>query len=268
MKPFAACILVILLAFALIAAFDAGPQEHLELRPLAPEGYSYADAARCADCKGPDNSFMPRAAGVDITGEKPVPDERGWLASRHSRSQSHGDRIDTSCAWCHAPLTPGAVRDEDKAEPIALGNRNGVTCSACHPGTLERSLRESLLINFHPGSDPAKKASYIFRSRTDGRDFNAQCRFCHHQSHDLLLERKHEMQEAGELRCVDCHMAAYSKQGLRVERFHNFKVKANLPHSCSGSVGRSMNCHEGRTVDWFTDNLNRVKGPRKTWEAE
>jgi formate-dependent nitrite reductase cytochrome c552 subunit len=84
---------------------------------------------------------------------------------------------------------------------------------------------------------------------------NAQCRFCHHQSHDLLIAGKREMWETGDLRCVDCHMAAYIGTEGRMERFHNFKVEANLPHSCSGGLGRSMACHEGKNTDWSAQDL-------------
>ena len=86
-----------LIALSFIAMIPARQEKALSLENLTPDGYSYRDAAACADCKGAENSFMPRAAGVIISGEKPVLDNRGWLESVHARSQSHGDRIDTSC---------------------------------------------------------------------------------------------------------------------------------------------------------------------------
>lgn len=268
MKKNFTLILTVLMTVALIAMIPARQESGLILKEFTPDGYSYSDAAACADCKGVENSFMPRAAGVDISGEKPLPCSGGWLGSVHSRSQSHEGRIDTSCAWCHAPLTPGAVKEREGAAPIAVGTWQGVTCSACHPGSLERSKRESLLINFTPGADPSRPESYIFRSRTEGRDLNAQCRFCHHQSHDLPVAGKPEMLITGELRCVDCHMSAFKGTEGRMERFHNFKVEANLPHSCSGGLGRSMTCHEGKDTEWFKENIGRVKGPRKTWPED
>jgi hypothetical protein len=253
---------------AFIITLPARQQEGFSLKDLSPEFYAYSDAASCADCKGKENSFMPRAAGVDITGKHPVPDSRGWLSSVHARSQSHGDRIDTSCAWCHAPLTPGAVRGKEEAKPIPRGTWQGVSCGSCHPGAVDREKRVSLLVNFTPGSDRTDPDNYIFRSRADGKDMNAQCRYCHHESHDLLVESKKRMWEEGALRCVDCHMAAFSEANGRMERVHNFKVEENLPHSCSGGMGRAAACHEKAKADWFKDNLSRVKGPRKSWTFE
>ena len=267
MKQSITVIIIVLIAGLFIATLPARQQAEFSLSHLTPDGYDYKDATGCADCKGAENSFMPRAAGIDISGEKAVLDKRGWLASVHAHSQSHENRIDTSCAWCHAPLTPGAVKDKEDTKPVTRGTWQGVSCGACHPGQVKSERRISLLVNYTPGTDRTDPKSYIFRSRTAGRDFNAQCRFCHHQSHDLLIEGKRGMWEAGELRCVDCHMAAYALTDGHVERFHNFKVEDNLPHSCSGGLGRSMSCHEGKTVGWFEENLSRVKGPRKTWPS-
>jgi hypothetical protein len=268
MKQGITVIVLALMTGTFIATLPARQQAGLSLRYLTPVGYDYKDAAGCADCKGVENSFMPRAAGVDISGEVPVMDKSGWLASVHARSQSHEGRIDTACAWCHAPLTAGATRNKGEGKVLPAGNRQGVTCGACHPGQVEREKRLSLLVNYNPGTDRSDPKNYIFRSRTAGRDFNAQCRFCHHQSHDLLIEAMSDLWEAGGLRCVDCHMAAFSEADRRVERFHNFKVKTNLPHSCSGGLGRSMTCHEGKDTEWFEENIDHVKGPRKTWSDE
>ena len=131
-------------------------QEDFYIRHLTPENYSYQEAERCSNCKGPENRFMPRAAGVDLSSGSPVLDERGWIASVHARSQSHEDRVNTACAWCHAPLTEGATQKEDDAKPIPKGNWQGVSCGACHPGSLELDKRSSLLINFKPATDPTK----------------------------------------------------------------------------------------------------------------
>jgi hypothetical protein len=243
-------------------------EEGFSLKHLTPENYHYKEAEQCSNCKGKENAFMPRASGVDLTSAKPTLDKRGWLASVHARAQSHEERINTACAFCHAPLLEGATRDKDKAKPIPKGTWQGVSCFSCHPGAVERTKRKSLIINFIPGSDPASPDSYFFRNRADGKDMTAQCRFCHHESHDLVIDKKQKMMESGDLRCIDCHMAAYALTEGHVERYHNFKVEENIPHSCSGGLGRAMSCHDEANTEWFKENLKKVKGPRKEWDAD
>ncbi len=235
---------------------------------LTPENYLYREAERCSDCKNPEGKFMARAVGVDYASGKPTLDERGWLASVHARSQSHEDRVDTACAWCHAPTAEGATRDKQAAKSIPKGLWQGVTCGACHPGSVPREKRASLLVNFTPGTDPTDPSHYVFRDRKNGRDLNAQCRFCHHESHDLLINTKQALLTKGDMRCIDCHMAAYAISEGHLERFHNFKVRANIPHSCSGGIGRTMICHESQSKEWFISRLSAVKGPRKEWSSD
>ena len=249
-----------------LSGFGLQEQVHRSLKGLEPESYRYSEAERCLNCKQESNDIMTRAVGVDISSGKPVLQNCGWLGSVHSKSQSHGDRVDTACAWCHAPTAKGATRDKEAATAIEKGTWQGVTCGACHPGPLRRELRKSLLSNFIPGSDPAKPESYIFVDKSDGRQFNAQCRYCHHQSHDLLIEAKRKMFDAGGLRCIDCHMAGYAGGGVQaVERFHNFKVADNLPYSCSGRYGAGITCHAAKTKEWMESKLPLIKSPRKDW---
>ena len=262
-----ACVMFVLICAAL-AALQAPDQQDLSLRNLTPENYSYREAARCAGCKGEQNAFMVRAAGVNLSAEEPALDSRGWLTSIHARSQSHEDGVDMACAFCHAPLTEGATREKEKAEPIPKGDWQGVTCGACHPGSVDQGRRKSLVANFLPGTDPTDPDNYTFRDRADGMAMNAQCRFCHHESHDLLVDKKMEMLNAGDLRCIDCHMAAYALTDGHLERFHNLQVEENLPHSCSGGLGRTMVCHAETSQEWFSHNLERVKAPRKQWSAD
>ena len=262
-----ACVMFLLICAAL-AALQAPDQQKLSLRNLTTEDYSYREAARCTGCKGEQNAFMVRAAGVNLSVGEPALDSRGWLAGIHARSQSHEDGVDTACAFCHAPLTEGATREKEKAEPIPKGDWQGVTCGACHPGSVDQGRRKSLVANFLPGTDPTDPDNYTFRDREDGKAMNDQCRFCHHESHDLLVEKKMEMLSAGDLRCIDCHMAAYALTDGHVERFHNFQVEENLPHSCSGGLGRTMVCHAETSQDWFSRNLERVKAPRKQWSSD
>jgi len=250
---------------AALVALPIVQPDDISLRHLTPENYHYREAQRCAACKGEENRFMPRAAGVDIGVVPPALDARGWFASTHARSQSHGERVTTACAWCHAPLTPGATQDKDRAKPIPKGTWQGISCGACHPGSVPSENRLSLVASFTPGTDPADAGNYVFRDRGSGKDLNAHCRFCHHQSHELLIEAKKAMLEEGGLRCIDCHMAGYAQTGGHIERFHNFKVEANLPHSCSGGLGRASACHKGTEAAWFSENLTKVKGLRREW---
>lgn len=259
-------------AFAAVLVLFVGVlarhQDKISLSGLSPENYTYTEAERCVSCKGEQNHFMARAAGIDLSKDIPQLDDRGWLASVHARSQSHGERVNTACAWCHAPLAEGATKNKEEAKPIPKGTWQGVSCGACHPGAVPLELRVSLIANYTPGTDATNPKNYMFRDRTDGKEMNALCRFCHHESHDLQKETKQEMMASGELRCIDCHMAAYALTGGNVARFHNFKVEANLPQSCSGNLGRAMSCHEGAALDWFKDNLSAVKGPRKQWGSD
>ena len=218
------------------------------------------------NCHQGENDIMARAVGVDISSGSPELDERGWLASVHSRSQSHEYRVTTVCAWCHAPTTDGATQDSLAATPIAAGTWEGVTCGACHPGRLDAAMRGSLLSNFVPGSDPSVRSNYVFRDRSDPTQFNAQCRYCHHEHHDIISSAKAEMLESGRLRCIDCHMAGYAvdEAGV-VERFHNMKVESNGPLSCSGTFGTDVGCHASASADWMRVSIPNIKGPRREW---
>ncbi|KPJ85870.1 MAG: hypothetical protein AMS18_16005 [Gemmatimonas sp. SG8_17] len=239
----------------------------ISLQSLTPENYRYEEATRCVNCKsmGDDIDIKYRVVGVDVSSGSLVLDERGWLGSIHSRSQSHGDRVSTACAWCHAPTANGATRESDAAVPIEKGTWQGVTCGACHPTAVPQGQRHSQLANFVPGSDPVDPASYVFRDRTDPNGFNSQCRYCHHESHDLLVPAKQAMLDSGVIRCGDCHMAGYGTKGELVERFHNMKVAANIPHSCSGAFGTDLSCHADESPEWMRSKLDAIKGPRKEW---
>jgi hypothetical protein len=61
-------------------------------------------------------------------------------------------------------------------------------------------------------------------------------------------------------------MAGYGvvESGL-VERFHNFKVEANGPLSCSGTYGTEAGCHANASVDWMQTSIPNIKGPRQEW---
>lgn len=252
-----------------VAVGGAGYGQHepdvLSLVDLEPVHYRYSEAERCANCHDDGGDVLKRAVGVDVSSGAPEITGNGWLSSVHARSQSHEDRVNTACAWCHAPTAPGATEDEAAAVPIEKGTWAGVTCGACHPVGLDESLEESLVTNMIPGSDRSDPASYTFIDRSDPKQLNAQCQYCHHEYHDLVPV-KAEMMESGELRCIDCHMAGYGVSESRlVERFHNMKVEANGPQSCNGAYGTDAACHADASADWMHTSIAAMKGPRKEW---
>ena len=255
-----------LVFFVVFVGLGGQDQVEIPLTQFEPEHYRYIQAETCVNCHQTENDIMIRAVGVDISSGSPELDERGWLASVHARSQSHDYRITTACAWCHAPTTDGATQDSLAAVPIETGTWEGMTCGACHAGRLEGSMRESILVNFLPGSDPTDPASYVFIDRADPSQFNAQCQYCHQEFHGLLSETKAEMLESGVLRCIDCHMAGYAvAENQIVERFHNMKVEANGPLSCSGEYGTDAGCHSSASADWMRENIPNIKGQRGDW---
>lgn len=265
MKKAAVSVLIILILATIFTAF-VNPDEKISLARFAPENHHYSEAESCLNCKSNNSQVMARVVGVslDAAAETAVSlDSRGWLGGIHSKSQDHGERVTTACAWCHAPLTPGAVRDDKQGKTITKGEWQGVSCGACHPKTGEK--REDLYGNIHPGKDPLQKDSYQIRDMALGVESNQLCTWCHHEYHDFKIAIKTEMLASGELRCIDCHMAGYRKEGELVERFHNMKVEANLPFSCSGEPGAGQSCHGQSGVEWMKAEIGGIKGPRKSW---
>ena len=260
-----AIVLAILLLSTFLFSFDLFDKQ-VSLKKFAPVNHQYTEAESCITCKAENSSVMARAVGARLDKAGAVAlelDNRGWLGSVHSRSQDHGERVNNACAWCHAPATAGAVRDEKEGKAIPKGQWQGVTCIACHP----KLGQESALLygNYHPGRDAAEKESYVIRDMSQGTEANKLCTWCHHQYHDFKIEAKTEMLAQGTLRCIDCHMAGYQKHGQQVERFHNMKVEASIPKSCSGDLGTAQACHADQSQEWMRSMLQEVKGPRKSW---
>ena len=109
-------------------------------------------------------------------------------------------------------------------------------------------------------------SSYIFIDRSDSRQINEQCRYCHHEFHGFLSRIKEALYDSRTLRCIDCHMAGYRiEESQAVERYHNMKVIANGPLSCSGTLGTDVGCHPGATNGWMREKIPQIKGPRKEW---
>jgi hypothetical protein len=254
---------------ALIAVLTGSTQQGqtgFSLASLEPEHYRYAEAERCANCHDEGSAVHRRAVGVAISSGEPEVTGKGWLSSVHARSQSHEDRVNTACAWCHAPTTTGATRDSAAAAPIPKGTWQGVTCGACHPVGLADSLQESLVTNLLPGSDRSDPASYTFIDRSDPSQMNAQCQYCHNEFHGILVPTMADHLHSGMLRCIDCHMAGYRvAESGSVERMHNFKVEANGPISCSGEYGTQTGCHANATEEWMRTAIPNIKAPRADW---
>jgi hypothetical protein len=247
------------------AASDPQATSYLSLVDFEPDHHRYAEAERCGNCHEAGGDILRRAVGVELSSGAPVITGNGWLSSVHARSQDHDDRVNTACAWCHAPTAPGATEDEAEAVPIQKGAWQGVTCGACHPVGLDESDEKSLVTNLTPGLERSDPASFTFIDRSDPLQLNAQCQFCHHEYHDLVAA-KAELMDAGALRCIDCHMAGYAvAEGGLVERFHNFKVEENGPLSCSGRYGTEGSCHADASTDWMRASIPTIKGPRKAW---
>ncbi|HUX06263.1 MAG TPA: hypothetical protein VMX35_03025 [Acidobacteriota bacterium] len=240
-------------------------QAQWTLRGLESENYRYSEADGCMDCKQSSDDIMTRAIGVDISSGSPVSNGQGWLSGVHANSLSH-DEMNTHCTWCHSPTMKDVIEDEDAGVPIEIGGWQGVTCTACHPGLVRREVRKSTLANLKPGADLADPQSYIFYDKSDPKQFDAQCRYCHHDSHELTSEAKRAMVESGKLRCIDCHMAGYrQEEGRAVERFHDLKVEAHLPYSCNGAFGAVTGCHTDASVEKLKPLMATIKGPRKEW---
>ena len=257
-------ILIIALSIASLAMVQ---DEEISLASITPDHYNYAVPQRCISCKGELFDLHQRVVGIVLDPESNTVElnPAGWMASAHAVSQSSG-RINSECAWCHAPFTKGAQRVDATPEEIPAGNWRGVDCLACHPSSVPAEERKSTLSNFVPGMDANSAQSYVFRNSDNSAELNAQCRFCHHVSHDIIEPTMDQLFKDNELRCIDCHMAAYQEgpQGI-TERFHNMKVEANLPHSCGSDLGTAIGCHSDKSKQWMLEQIPNVKGPIKEW---
>ena len=229
-----------------------------EIKSLSPKNYLYTDAKFCLTCKTEGNAIMPRAIGVSVNGKELTPDGKGWLASAHAKAHSHQQEINSYCAKCHFPTYDKVTLDKDKGEAIPEGQWQGVTCRACHSSNLERTLRKSTLINYKPGQDKSSPQSYVFIDKKDGKAQNSQCLFCHTKGHTFKIDVKNQMMADGDLKCIDCHMAAYQQEQYTLARFHNMKVEENLPWSCGSKLGNNGSCHVEAEPAWMKESLKNL----------
>lgn len=240
-----------LTAFAPLAKQD-------EVKTISPENYYYQDVQFCLTCKTEGDGIMPRAIGIEFGDNALKINSKGWLTSGHAKALSHEKPINSYCARCHFPTWDNLAEVESEAKIIPTGKWQGVTCRACHSSNLERSLRQSTLINYKAGKDKKDPANYIFIDRKDGKQQNSQCGFCHEKTHQFSVEIKNQMLQAGDLRCIDCHMAGYKKEEYTVARFHNMKVKENIPWSCGSQLGNTGNCHHQQDDQWMATNISAL----------
>jgi nitrate/TMAO reductase-like tetraheme cytochrome c subunit len=194
----------------------------------------------------------------------------GWLASRHAQSD-HGSTENGFCAKCHSPLQASASASFNNgavnAGPVPQQRFQAVTCATCHPpdnitaqiGALNPSAIDGGAIAIYLWKGYNNPASYQTLNTGVNADGTSQedllCLNCHEQRHNTDNPAMWAMMTTtfgpggGPVRCIDCHMAEYQSIGggstglpLLEERFHDWNVGADLPHSC-GAVGSVSNCH-------------------------
>ena len=195
---------------------------------------------------------------------------RGWVSSKHAVAMggfvdpdatsaspspaasltgvTPAPQANTYCGWCHNPGDGHGGRefknvtdDPTKAKTLKK-NLSGVACVACHPSNnfKKQHPQSSRYANYMPGSDPddfdnawkavARDPDGVY----DGKGSNKQCLFCHGSYHEFKSSIHTTLVKSGSLRCFDCHMAVFNTLPSDTkERYHNMKVLANGPASCS-----------------------------------
>lgn len=214
--------------------------------------YDYSESYSCTACHftmGANGDHMPEAVGVSFNNTTRVFDftGEGWLASKHSQS-NYGSTQNTYCAKCHSPLqaAPEAELKMGGSTPIADGKSEGVTCATCHPSHNAAVVLGRRLGVYKWGMDRTTAAAYDVVK--EGNE-DVLCLNCHTTRHNEGNPAFDLMYVAG-VRCVDCHMAVYSKiPNTEVDkRFHDFKVAKNVPFSC-GVEGSMTHCHPGFSAE-------------------
>jgi len=210
---------------------------------VTPDGYLYEELRRCAGCHetatdSAKNSTHRNAIGVTGDPLSPTLTGKGWLSGAHGRSQDSAVASNTYCAWCHAPTQPGVTDDINAGRVIEAG-RTGISCITCHASEAVNDEYGTYQANFRPGGDRESLVDFVPRQPASGTETNAQCLFCHLRPHKFAVQPHADLVDAGELRCIDCHMAVYNvTESGRKERYHNMKVAANNdPATCNP-------CHE------------------------
>jgi hypothetical protein len=239
--------------------------------------YDYGAPETCAGCHfvlGLDHTA--RVLGViwndttqtwQLTGS-------GWLASAHAQSD-HGSTENGFCAKCHSPLQASASAGFNNGTVVNAGaipqlRFQAVTCATCHPpdnitaqiGALNPDAIDGGAIAIYLWKGYNNPASYQTLNPGVNADGTSKedllCLNCHEQRHntdDTAFEAMYTTTfgpGGGPVRCIDCHMSTYQSIGggntglpLLEERFHDWKVGANLPYSC-GAQGSVSGCHSNQ----------------------
>ena len=280
-------------ARAAVAMRQSGPPAGI-ISPVLPTDvslptYDYAVPENCAGCHFILGlNFTSRALGViwnsttntwDLTGS-------GWLSAWHSQSD-HGSTENTFCAKCHSPMQAAATASFNagavNASPVPQPRFQAVTCATCHPpdsviaalGTMNPNAFAGGAVAVYLWKGLDNPASY--QTLTQGTPGQPQqpgqedtlCLNCHEQRHSTGDTAFQAMYAAG-VRCIDCHMAEYryirGSMGAPqlAERFHDWKVGANLPYSC-GAQGSISNCHSSFTVADAANIIPFIRQEHSAW---
>lgn len=255
---------MIALAGALFLVSTNAADDGTTLGPFMAADQDFSHAESCVNCKsiegkglldkklasGKDTEkkqyHQENVLGINVlsrnadgTPKEAVLSGMGWLSSKHAQSMAgNSANANTYCAWCHAPTYEEIAEDGEDAKIIKSG-KPGVACSACHPGHTLAGQFGTRYANYLPGSDESDADSWkpvpkVDEHNFDGKKANKQCLFCHSTYHGFAVDFHNDMVKSGKLECITCHMAVYNElsSGLG-ERFHNMKVFANGPVSCS-----------------------------------
>ena len=108
----------------------------------------------------------------------------------------------------------------------------GVSCSDCH--------------------DP-----HSARLRTNGAASEI-CSTCHLP--DIFSSVAHHKHEAGDVACVDCHMASRTYMGVDDRRDHSFRIPRPDLTISTGSPNACNQCHDDRDSHWAVTAINTWHG--------
>jgi hypothetical protein len=162
-----------------------------------------------------------------------------WLESAHA-SSANAAQGKAECATCHSPLQAGSGAKRKKGT-IPEDDRQGVTCSVCHPPKDQRTQWETPIATYDSTTGTYSPVLLW--------DADFLCTYCHTGKHERRFHSYGEVMRNAGVRCIDCHMAKIPADDPNVGQraAHDFKVAANLPYSCGTYPG---GCHARRPESW------------------
>lgn len=261
-----------LLAFARSSSAQSTPSPTALNRP----DMNWSEANGCTRCHftlNPDGTrrgpHMIEAVGVswDDTKKTFSLTGKGWFASKHAVS-NYESTANTYCARCHSPLQAKVAAQYVKGkfvdtEQVPYGKMEGVTCAACHPShTVAVQIGRRLGI-YQLEKDKTKAEAYKVVHHGDEDELCLNCHVTRHNEDNPSFKL---MYDVG-VRCIDCHMAPYAVMEANPalnKMGHDFKVAANLPHSC-GVQGAMVQCHPGMTAEGTIKFIPYMKEQHKEW---